>query len=194
MLLHLGPIRNWVCINFICYTQIYNAIMLNKFPAAATTVQMWNAIHLEVKMSLFQAPLSSCWEFFIIPAGIDSSVRSSKWLQSNSCLQFNVLLVDTCCCHLTVNLDVQNEQLSLKLKKSQCKLSQSPKLIYLIQSTNHRYLLLYLQNNSLSTGVLFFIGMMHSVHWGINPSQKHHPLFDAKPSLLNLQTVQVPRF
>ena len=34
---------------------------------------------------------------------------------------------------------------------------------------------------------------VHSVHCGINPSQKHHPLFLAKhppPSPLNLQTVQ----
>ena len=31
----------------------------------------------------------------------------------------------------------------------------------------------------------------HSVHWGINPPQKHHPLFLAKPPL-NQQTVQAP--
>ena len=31
------------------------------------------------------------------------------------------------------------------------------------------------------------------MHWGINPPQKHHPLFLAKPPL-NLQTVQVPSF
>ena len=30
---------------------------------------------------------------------------------------------------------------------------------------------------------------LHSVHWGINPPQKHHPLFLAKPPL-NQQTVQ----
>ena len=31
----------------------------------------------------------------------------------------------------------------------------------------------------------------HIVHLGINPPQKHHPLFFAKPPL-NLQTVQAP--
>ena len=33
----------------------------------------------------------------------------------------------------------------------------------------------------------------HSVHWGINPPQKHHPHFFVKPPL-NLETVQAPPF
>ena len=32
----------------------------------------------------------------------------------------------------------------------------------------------------------------HSVHWDINPPQKHHPLFLAKPPSLSLQTVKAP--
>ena len=35
--------------------------------------------------------------------------------------------------------------------------------------------------------------MCHSVHWGINPPQKHHPIFFVKAPL-NLHTVQVLSF
>ena len=35
--------------------------------------------------------------------------------------------------------------------------------------------------------------MVHSVHWGINPPQKHHPNYLPSPALTR-QTVQVPPF
>ena len=34
----------------------------------------------------------------------------------------------------------------------------------------------------------------HSVHWGIKPPQKHHPLLLVNPTLLNLQIVQATPF
>ena len=39
---------------------------------------------------------------------------------------------------------------------------------------------------------IVIVSHCHSVHWGIPPPQKHHPLIPAKLTLLNLQTVQVP--
>ena len=48
--------------------------------------------------------------------------------------------------------------------------------------------ILLLKRNQLIYGLI-----SHNVHLGINPSQKHHPIF-LLSALLNLQTVQALHF